>query len=48
MKIRIFPVVGDAYVIELPECVENAYDIDTAVNEWLDENIRMVDAWGYV
>lgn len=48
MKIKIFPVIGDAYVIELPDWVAQSYNVDSAVDAWVDDNIRLVDSWDYV
>ena len=38
MKIKIFPEIGDAYYVLIPESIE---DIDA----WIDENLNFVDFW---
>lgn len=48
MKIKIFPVIGDAYVIELPDCVTQSYDVDEAIEQWLYDHTRLVDTWKYM
>lgn len=46
-KIKIFPETGDAYVVELPDSVVNAHDVDDAINDWVDDNLKNVQFWQY-
>ena len=47
MKIKIFPETGDAYVVELPDSVAQANNVERAINTWVDENLRNVQFWDY-
>lgn len=38
MKIKIYPEIGDAYYILLPNTVTN-------IDAWIDENLKFVDSW---
>ena len=48
MKIKVFPTIGDAYIVELPAWVAHAYIVDAAIDSWIDVNLRQVDSWEYV
>ena len=38
MKIKIFPEIGDAYYVLIPENITN-------IDAWIDENLKFVDSW---
>ena len=48
MKIKVFPTIGDAYIVELPKWVAHSHIVDEVVDIWIDVNLRQVDSWEYV
>lgn len=41
MKIKIYPTIGDTYIVYLPENIQSEDD----VNSWIEENLMLVDEW---
>ena len=41
MKIKIYPTIGNAYTVSLPENIQS----EDEVNAWIDENLMLVDEW---
>ena len=41
MKIKIYPTIGDTYIVYLPENIQSEDD----VNSWIEENLMLVDKW---
>ena len=41
MKIKIYPTIGDTYIVYLPENIQSEDD----VNSWIEENLMLVEKW---
>ena len=41
MKIKIYPSIGDAYIVIVPESVVNADTVDA----WIERNFNFVEEW---
>ncbi len=48
MKIKIFPETGAAYVVTLPESINEAPDAFEATDAWIDANLKNVQFWEWV
>lgn len=47
-KIKIYPSIGDAFTVDLPDNICNADDVESAIATWLEDAFNFVEGWEFV